>query len=396
MNAHIVFLLFMVLFTGDALANKDEPRLALIITNEAYQAEIGGLDASHANGALLATALKGVGFSNVRHVKEATFQTMQSEVAGFVDRVRRAGPDAVVFFYYSGHGISDRVVDGENYLIPIGTRVRTTKQLPSLGYKLSNIVNALVRVPAKARFAVIDASREVAFNKERGDAAKGMSTMQRTDDVLLAFSAQPGRTAESNSAYSRNLAKNVQRPNVLSQQVFQLTQAEVAEKSKGAQIPWIEDGLRVRNFAFKTSTQVSETATSSNENQLQRKADKASSTDLVFRIPELGISVKEHGRSLMVTSVDHFYFDSQERPKPNPNDKLIATGDKILRAGWSSLGGLHVNALKAAVAKAKSQGGSVQLMISPRSMRPTLNNINQINPLRNVKGVKLRILKTDQ
>lgn len=42
---------------------------------------------------------------------------MRIAVADFVERIEKAGPDAVVFLYYSGHGAADRTERGENYLI---------------------------------------------------------------------------------------------------------------------------------------------------------------------------------------------------------------------------------------------------------------------------------------
>ena len=111
MLARIVSIFLIAAFAQPALAQKSV-RLALIITNEDYPKEIGRLTKTHDDGRIIAKALKDVGFTDVRHVRDADFQTMRLEMAGFVERIDKAGPDAVVFFYYSGHGAADRVAAG--------------------------------------------------------------------------------------------------------------------------------------------------------------------------------------------------------------------------------------------------------------------------------------------
>lgn len=89
--------------------------------------------------------------------------------------------------YYSGHGAADRTDRGENYLIPTGTKITLAKQLPILGVSLSEITRSLERVPAKARFVVIDACRNVAFTKGLKDPAKGFVPERKLDGMIVAF-----------------------------------------------------------------------------------------------------------------------------------------------------------------------------------------------------------------
>lgn len=243
--------LFFVVFAGTALAQS--PRLALIITNADYPDEIGRLAKTHDDGDTIGSALRDVGFSDVRHVKDADFQTMRLELANFVERIEKAGPNAVVFFYYSGHGAADRVARGENFLIPTKAPIKTAKQLPLLGLGLGEIVRTLERVPAKARFAVIDACRNVAFTKGLKNAAKGFVPMRKLDGILLAFATRPGEVAHDEGLYSRALAKHIRQPGLPPERVFKLTQIAVAKESKGNQVPWIEDGLLVEGFRFRSA-----------------------------------------------------------------------------------------------------------------------------------------------
>jgi hypothetical protein len=171
-------------------------------------------------------------------------------VADFVERIERAGPDAVAFLYYSGHGAADRTERGENYLIPIGAKIALAKQLPILGVSLSEITRSLEHAPAKARFVVVDACRDVAFTKGIKDAAKGLVPERKLEGMIVAFATRPGETADDNNIYASALASILPTPGLEAEQVFKETQRRVADLSKGRQIPWTEDGLLTR-FKFK-------------------------------------------------------------------------------------------------------------------------------------------------
>ena len=232
-----------------------ESRLALIVTNAAYSVEIGALANPHRDGEVIATGLQAVGFekNNIVIVRDADQPTLRTAVADFVERIETAGSDAVAFLYYSGHGAADRTERGENYLIPVGARINLAKQLPILGVSLTEITKSLERAPAKARFVVIDACRDVAFTKGIKDAVKGLVAERKLDGMIVAFATRPGETAEDNNFYASALASILPTPGLRAEEVFKETQLKVADLSKGRQIPWTEDGLLTR-FKFKEGT----------------------------------------------------------------------------------------------------------------------------------------------
>jgi hypothetical protein len=229
-----------------------EVRLALVISNASYPAEIGRLENPHKDSAIIAAALESVGFEkrDITVLRDADQPTMRLAVADFIERIEKAGSDAVVFLYYSGHGAADRTERGENYLIPAGAKITLAKQLPILGVSLSEITKSLERVSAKARFVVVDACRNVAFTKGLKDAAKGFVPERKLDGMILAFATRPGETAGDNNIYATALASILPTPGLRAEEVFKETQLKVAELSKGTQIPWTEDGLLAK-FKFK-------------------------------------------------------------------------------------------------------------------------------------------------
>jgi formylglycine-generating enzyme required for sulfatase activity len=255
---------------------KAEARLALVISNAGYPAEIGRLENPHKDSAVIAAALEAVGFErrNITILKDADQPTMRMAVAEFIDRIDMAGPDAVAFLYYSGHGAADRTDRGENYLIPVGAKITLAKQLPILGVSLSEVTKALERVPAKARFVVVDACRNVAFTKGLKDAAKGFVPERKLDGMIVAFATRPGETAEDNNVYSAALASVLPTPGLRAEEVFKETQLKVADLTKGTQIPWTEDGLLTRFWFKVAAAQPNDAARADDEVRAKAEAER--------------------------------------------------------------------------------------------------------------------------
>ena len=94
----------MVLVT--AAYGQGQARHALIIANEAYAESVGPLNNPHTDARLLRTALLTVGFpaDNIKIIRDAGRGAILAGVTSHARRLAQAGPDAVGFLYYSGHG----------------------------------------------------------------------------------------------------------------------------------------------------------------------------------------------------------------------------------------------------------------------------------------------------
>ena len=99
----IVTLLIAILLPTAVQA---EMRVALLIGNQGYSAEIGKLANPHNDIALVEKALKGLQFE-VTSVRDAGLAALHQAVNAYARRVKAAGPNAVAFFYYAGHGAAD-------------------------------------------------------------------------------------------------------------------------------------------------------------------------------------------------------------------------------------------------------------------------------------------------
>jgi uncharacterized caspase-like protein len=104
-----------VLLPAAAFA-QTEKRIALLIGNQGYPAEVGPLKNPHKDIRLVGAALAKVGFEVLASVQDASHDQILYATHDFADRLRAAGPNAVGFLYYSGHGVA---VGGDNFLIPV-------------------------------------------------------------------------------------------------------------------------------------------------------------------------------------------------------------------------------------------------------------------------------------
>src|SRR5262245_20627027 len=98
LGSAIVPLLCLLLAAGPAA--RAEKRLALLIGNQGYSAEIGRLANPHNDIALLERTLKGLQFE-VATVRDAGLAALHQAVNAYARRVKAAGPGAIAFFYYA-------------------------------------------------------------------------------------------------------------------------------------------------------------------------------------------------------------------------------------------------------------------------------------------------------
>ena len=114
----IAFIAFASLMLATGSTAQQEPvRLALLIGNKGYTAKVGPLQNPHNDVDLVEKAPKSIGF-RVTVLKDASYKQMDTALKRYVTEVRRAGPNATSFFYYSGHGVANPETQ-INYLIPV-------------------------------------------------------------------------------------------------------------------------------------------------------------------------------------------------------------------------------------------------------------------------------------
>jgi formylglycine-generating enzyme required for sulfatase activity len=248
-----IALLLLALLPSTAHAEK---RLALLIGNKDYKAGVGALANPLNDVRIVGEALRAVGFEVLKPAQNVRRVDMLLAIYDFATKLKAAGSDAVGFLYYSGHGIASA---GENYLIPVDVEEPTTVQLSVQGVKQSEVLAILrTEAPNAAHYLVLDACRNTLQGSRGG---KGFMPVGQQSGVLIAFAAEPGKTAsdtgQGSGPYAAALAAELIKPDQNDLLMFHNVRVAVMEKTAGDQVPWTEDGIQRRQrvvFGRETQT----------------------------------------------------------------------------------------------------------------------------------------------
>lgn len=227
--SRLLVLLLALAFPAEA---QEPARLALLIGNEAYASEIGRLANPHNDVALLEQALKGLGFGVVT-VRDAGLGALTRTVNAYARRLQAAGPGAIGFFYYSGHGASD---GNANYLIPTDVKTTETGELWDQSLRLTEITKKLRSEAGNAtHFVVFDACRNTLKLTQPGSRAavqsKGFVPVAQENGMLIAYATAEGELASDVGVgagpYAKVLAEEIIKPGVESVVMFRQVQRRV-------------------------------------------------------------------------------------------------------------------------------------------------------------------------
>jgi len=225
----IVVILLLVLMPAHVRA---EAKIALLIGNETYGSGIGPLANPHNDVALLDATLKGLGFE-VTVVRDAGLGALARAVNAYARRLQEAGPDAIGFFYYSGHGASD---GSNNYLIPVDANTTEAGALWDESLRLTEITRKLKTEAGNAtHFVVFDACRNTLKLTQSGSRAvvqsKGFIPVAQESGMLIAYATAEGELASDVGAgagpYASALAEEIVRPGVEAVIMFRAVQRRV-------------------------------------------------------------------------------------------------------------------------------------------------------------------------
>jgi hypothetical protein len=236
---------FLLLLLPTALHAQAEKRIALLIGNKDYKAGVGALTNPLNDIRIVGEALKAVGFEVLKPNQNATRAVMLRAILEFAAKLKAAGPDAVGFLYYCGHGIASA---GENYLIPVDVEEPSTVELSVQGVKHSEVL-AILRgeAPNAAHYFVLDACRN---NLQGARGGKGFVPVGQQSGVLVAFATEPGKTAsdtgQGSGPYAAALAVELVKPGQNDLLMFHNVRVAVMDKTYRDQVPWTEDGIQRR------------------------------------------------------------------------------------------------------------------------------------------------------
>lgn len=261
----VLMLACMLSMTGGPLAapNADTldgegRRLALVMGNADYS--FAPLRNPLNDARAMADSLEALGFEVMR-VENAELGTMLNAMRRFTLKARE---NDVRLFYYAGHGVQ---VGGRNYLIPVGTEIRSDDEIARKSADMSAIVEQLGRLTEGLNILILDACRNNPFKdaafrtsdgrliRFRGSTQSGLAPIDAPQGTLVAFSTAPGAIAMDgqnyrNSLYTKHLLAHIDTPGLPIEQLFKRVRIAVAQETRRLQIPWESSSL-MGDFCFR-------------------------------------------------------------------------------------------------------------------------------------------------
>lgn len=248
--SHILRSLFALLLLSvplAATASASEQRLALVIGNAAYKA--GALATAANDAALIAQALRARGF-DVTGSRDLDAKGLRQAFDHFRDKVRAAGPGSVIVVYFAGLGLQ---VEGDNYLIPVGTIPAQTSDIRRDAVQLASLARSLAELRPAAAFVILDAARKNPFPIADGPLAEGLAFAEPEANVVVALGAAPGTIASDGNAgfgpYATALAEMLGQDGLSPGDLFARVRLRVHELTNGGQVPWQTSKLE-NSFVF--------------------------------------------------------------------------------------------------------------------------------------------------
>jgi uncharacterized caspase-like protein len=221
-----------------------EKRMALVIGNAAYRAHPLATPANDAE--LVREALRAAGF-DVVGARDLDGDSMHRTVRDLLDKASKAGPDAVVAFYFAGYGIQ---VAGENYLLPVDVRISGDADISTQGVRVSEITRSLAALHPRANIVILDAARSIPLDVPGEPLASGLAWAGPEPDTLLAFNATPGTAAPDEQgiygAYAKAVVEAMREGGVSAADMFKQVRLRVYQTTNGAQLPWDFSRVQVR------------------------------------------------------------------------------------------------------------------------------------------------------
>src|SRR5262245_14127253 len=237
MQALTAVTLVLALAVGPAVAQQQtEPRFAFVVGNAAYAGR--PLQTALNDAGLVAEALRSIGFdvTDGADLGQADFTKNFRE---FLAKAEAAGPEALVFVYFSGYGLQ---YDGENFLLSAEARLARDSDIEQEGVRLSDLVRPLADAPGRAKIVVVDAARPLPFQTPGRRSALGLGAVDSPPGMLIAFANSPGAVVEEGAGpygpYATAIAEMVRNPGLDVDAIFVRIRARAHQISEGQQTPW--------------------------------------------------------------------------------------------------------------------------------------------------------------
>jgi uncharacterized caspase-like protein len=221
-------------------AARPTARLALVIGNGRYPDAQEPLTQPINDARAIGAALRREGF-DVDVLENAS----RNDINRAVDRLNaRIGAESVVMLFFGGYGIQ---AGRESFMIPVDAAIWTEADVRHHGISIEAVLGAMKDKGARARIAVIDASRRNPYERRFRGFSHGLAPISAADNALILSSATPGKVADDstghNSVLVTELLNNIGAKAAGAEAVFSKTLLAISQATGGEQVPSISSSL---------------------------------------------------------------------------------------------------------------------------------------------------------
>jgi uncharacterized caspase-like protein len=218
---------------------KGAAKLALVIGNGHYPDAGAPLAQPINDASALTSALRRDGF-DVDVVEDASRDDMSRAIGRLQSKIR---PDSVVMLFFGGYGVQS---GRESYMIPVDAAIWRESDVRRHGISIESVLGMIAERGARARLAVIDASRRNPYERRFRAFSHGLAPITAPDNALVLTSATPGKvaddTADQHSVLMTELLQNLNTPSA-AEALFNTTRLAVSRASAGEQVPQVSSSL---------------------------------------------------------------------------------------------------------------------------------------------------------
>ena len=222
-------------------ATQKVSRLALVIGNGHYPDANAPLTQPINDARALSDALRHNGF-DVDMLEDASKDDITRAVARLKTKIK---PDFVVMLFFGGYGIQS---GRESYMIPVDATIWKESDVRRSGVSIESVLDVMKEQGARAKLAVIDASRRNPYERRFRAFSHGLAPINAPDNALVLSSATPGKVAEdstgADSVLVTELLTNLNPQSVTgAEAVFNKTRIAISRASDGEQVPSVSSSL---------------------------------------------------------------------------------------------------------------------------------------------------------
>ncbi|HEV7407896.1 MAG TPA: caspase family protein [Bradyrhizobium sp.] len=220
-------------------ANKAS-RLALVIGNGHYPDANAPLTQPINDARAVTAALRREGFE-VDVVEDASHDDINRAVGRLKAKINS---ESVVMLFFGGYGVQ---AGRESYMIPVDAAIWKESDVRREGISIESVLETIKGHGARARIAVIDASRRNPYERRFRAFSHGLAPINAPDNALILSSATPGKVADDssgqNSVLVTELLNNIGSKAAGAEALFSKTRIAVSRASNGEQVPSVSSSL---------------------------------------------------------------------------------------------------------------------------------------------------------